>query len=140
MHDPSNPGDAQGVCPVDQALDLVASKWAAFIVFQLHVHPVIRFRELQRAIGKITQKELTKQLRKLERFGLVHREVFAEVPPRVEYRLTPLGRTLVAPLTALSQWSTQYGKSVEAHRKRFDAAAEAAKVKTTVKRAKAANG
>ncbi|MFI5300757.1 MAG: winged helix-turn-helix transcriptional regulator, partial [Polyangiales bacterium] len=128
MIDSSDSNAAQRVCPVDQALDLVASKWAAFIVFQLHEHQVIRFRELQRAIGKITQKELTKQLRKLERFGLVHREIFAEVPPRVEYRLTPLGRTLVGPLTTLSQWSSQYGKSVEAHRKRFDAAAEAALV------------
>jgi DNA-binding HxlR family transcriptional regulator len=117
------------LCPAEQALDLVASKWAAYIVFQLHGAGVLRFRELQRALGKITQKELTKQLRRLERFGLVDREVFAEVPPRVEYRLTALGTSLVAPLTALSEWTTVHGKAVEQHRKRFDAKADRAVAK-----------
>lgn len=108
------------VCPAEQALDLVSSKWTARIVFRLHEAGVLRFRELQRAIGVITQKELTKQLRRLERFGLVEREVFAEVPPRVEYRLTKLGATLVEPLAALSSWSERHGRSVEQHRQRFD--------------------
>ena len=132
-------GDSKGetFCPAEQALDLVASKWAAYIVFQLHQGGVVRFRELQRAIGKITQKELTKQLRRLERFGLVAREVFAEVPPRVEYRLTPLGTSLVGPLSVLSEWTTANGKTVEQHRKRFDAKSEKSErsEKTSAKRA-----
>jgi DNA-binding HxlR family transcriptional regulator len=69
---------------------------------------VLRFRELQRGLGRITQKELTRHLRRLEASGLVAREVFHEVPPRVEYRLTDLGRSLLGPLEALGQWSLRF--------------------------------
>lgn len=126
---PTIPLDAHPVCPAEQALDLVSSKWTARIVFRLHQTGVLRFRELQRAIGAITQKELTKQLRRLERFGVVDREVFAEVPPRVEYRLTKLGATLVEPLTALSSWAEKHGRAVEQHRQRFDASADASRAR-----------
>jgi DNA-binding HxlR family transcriptional regulator len=108
-------------CPAGDALDLVASKWAVHIVFQLNRATVLRFRELQRTIGAITQKELTKQLRRLERFGLVSRRIFAEVPLRVEYRLTTLGNTLVDPLVALSRWSLDHASDVASARRKYDA-------------------
>jgi DNA-binding HxlR family transcriptional regulator len=72
--------------------------------------------------GPITQKELTKRLRELERSGLVHRQVYAEVPPRVEYRLTELGGTLMPALEAFSAWAERYGPAVEQRRRRADAA------------------
>ena len=78
----------------------------------------VRFRRLQQMTGPITQKELTKRLRELERSGLVHRRVYAEVPPRVEYRLTELGGTLMPALEAFSAWAEQYGPAVEEHRRR----------------------
>ena len=108
-------------CPAGDVLDLVACKWAVHIVFQLNRATVLRFRELQRVIGAITQKELTKQLRRLERYGLVQRRIFAEVPLRVEYRLTPLGTTLVEPLISLSRWSLEHANDVALARRRYDA-------------------
>lgn len=118
------PGTARD-CPAARVLEIVAQKWVIHIVFQLHeAGGTRRFRELQRAVGVITQKELTKQLRRLERFGLVDRRVYPEVPPRVEYSLTPLGATLVPALEELSRWAERHGAAVEAHRRRYDRAAE----------------
>jgi len=82
----------------------------------------IRFRQLQRLIGTITQKELTKRLRELERSGLVDREVFAEVPPRVEYRMTDLGATLIPVLAPLHEWAERHGDLVARNQRRSDAA------------------
>src|SRR5437762_2451206 len=74
-------------CPATRAIDLVAHKWTMHILFTLRqAGQPVRFRRLQQMIEPITQKELTKRLRQLERSGLVHRQVYAEVPPRVEYR------------------------------------------------------
>jgi DNA-binding HxlR family transcriptional regulator len=67
-----------------------------------------RFGELRRSVGNISQKVLTSQLRTMEEAGLVHREVFAEVPPRVEYSLTPLGKSLQPVLDSLRDWGTEY--------------------------------
>ena len=67
-----------------------------------------RFGELRRSVGHLSQKVLTSQLRTMEEAGLVHREVFAEVPPRVEYSLTPLGKSLQPVLDALRDWGTEY--------------------------------
>jgi DNA-binding HxlR family transcriptional regulator len=72
-------------------------------------------------VAPITQKELTKRLRDLERSGLVHRRVYAEVPPRVEYRLTELGQTLIPALTALHEWAERHGSVVNQHWRRTDA-------------------
>ena len=111
-----------GDCPASRAIDLVAHKWTMHILFTLRqaVGPT-RFRRLQQLISPITQKELTKRLRELERSGLVHRQVYAEVPPRVEYRLTELGGTLMPALEAFAAWAEQYGPAVEEHRRRADA-------------------
>src|SRR5436190_22492879 len=82
MHAPAD-------CPAGRAMELVAHKWTIHILFALHeAGGPVRFRQLQRTVAPITQKELTKRLRDLERSGLIHRRVYAEVPPRGEYRLT----------------------------------------------------
>jgi DNA-binding HxlR family transcriptional regulator len=96
------------ICPAEQALDVIASKWTVRLIYLLAHSRVLRFSELRRALGSVTHKELTKQLRRLEQNGLVAREVFAVVPPRVEYRLTSLGETLVEPLQALSSWAAEH--------------------------------
>lgn len=72
----------------------------------------LRFKELQRSIGKISQKVLTTNLRAMEQAGIVRREVFAQVPPRVEYSLTELGQSLQPVLQAMSQWGENYKKSL----------------------------
>jgi len=94
-------------CPVEAAFDVIGGKWKAVILFQLSVGTK-RFSELQRILFKVTPRMLTNQLRDLERDGLVHREVYAQVPPKVEYSLTDLGRSLVPPLVALKDWSETY--------------------------------
>lgn len=95
-------------CPSARTLRLVANKWSVEILFALRAGGVVRFRALQRSLPRVTQKELTRHLRRLESNGLVEREVFAEVPPRVEYRLTERGRSLLVPLEALGRWSAEF--------------------------------
>ncbi len=86
------------VCPATRVFDLIAHKWTLAIIHTMHFNKrPIRFRELQRKVGSITPKELTKRLRELERAGLATRTIFAEVPPRVEYALTHLAETLNKP-------------------------------------------
>ena len=105
-----------------RALDLIANKWTVPVIYNLYCPgEALRFGELQRRIETITQKELTKRLRELERAGLIERKVYAEVPPRVEYRLTEIGRTLVEPLGALSDWAKKYSEVVDANRRRHAA-------------------
>lgn len=93
-------------CPTRQVLDRIGDKWTTLVIGLLS-QKALRFSELRRSIGGISQKMLTQTLRNLERDGLVNREVFAEVPPRVEYSLTPLGKTLCAPLNAIRQWAEE---------------------------------
>ncbi|MFL4558591.1 winged helix-turn-helix transcriptional regulator [Yersinia kristensenii] len=107
---PKNKSPSDGIiaeekCPMVQFVELIAGKWAIPILYRLIVTAgPIRFGELQRAIAPITQKELTRQLRAFEQRGLVHRTIYAEVPPRVEYEITSLGKTLKPTLDSLAQW------------------------------------
>src|SRR3954471_8931546 len=115
----TDPTPAHKDCPATRAIDLVAHKWTMHILFTLRqAGQPVRFRRLQQMIEPITQKELTKRLRELERAGLVRRRVYAEVPPRVEYRLTELGGTLMPALEAFAAWAEKYGPAVEEHRRR----------------------
>lgn len=91
-------------CPTRLVLDRIADKWTTLVVGLLEERPQ-RFSELQRHIEGISQKMLTQTLRELERDGLVIRTVYAQVPPRVEYQLTPLGRTLCEPIAAIRSWA-----------------------------------
>jgi DNA-binding HxlR family transcriptional regulator len=111
-------------CPAAQAMDLIAHKWTIHILFALHeAGDPVRFLRLQRAVAPITQKELTKRLRALERSGLVDRRVFAEVPPRVEYRLTELGSSLIPTLIGLHEWAERHGAAIAENWRRSATAA-----------------
>ena len=94
-------------CPVETTLSLIGNKWQVLILRDL-MNGTMRFKELQRSIGKISQKVLTSNLRTMEATGIVRREVFAEVPPRVEYSLTELGDTLRPVLDAMWAWGESY--------------------------------
>lgn len=104
-------------------LDRVGSKWTVIIVGLLEQRPH-RFTELLDAIPGISRRMLTISLRTLERDGLVEREVFAEVPPRVEYRATELGLSLSEPVIALATWISEHQEEIVAHRAAVDAAAD----------------
>jgi DNA-binding HxlR family transcriptional regulator len=117
------PTDAElykGNCPTRAVLDRIADKWTTLIMGLLAQCENRRFNELKRAIGGISQKMLTQTLREMERDGLVKRTIFAEIPPRVEYALTPLGRTLCEPLGALSKWAHDHMDEVRAAQATFD--------------------
>ncbi len=108
-------------CPTRQILDRIADKWTTLVIGILASSETVRFTELRRAIEGISQKMLTQTLRDLERDGLVTRTVFAVVPPRVEYALTPLGRTLGEPLNALHVWASEHMAQIREAQQRFDA-------------------
>lgn len=112
-----NPYDAN--CPTRRALDRIGDKWSVLIVNLLQKR-TMRFAELRRAIDGISQKMLTQTLRSLERDGLVKRTVYPEVPPRVEYRLTPVGRTLIEPISSVVRWTEEHIDEVEVARARYD--------------------
>jgi len=94
-------------CPVEGALQLIDGKWKGVILYHL-MEKTMRFNELRRKLPNVTQRMLTNQLRELEADGLIHREVYAEVPPRVEYSLTDRGRTLQPVIAALKDWGDRY--------------------------------
>lgn len=106
-------------CPTRLVLARIADKWTVMIVLRL-ARGRLRFGELKREIPGISQKMLTQTLRALERDGLVVRTVYAEVPPRVEYSLTALGKTLVGILTQIRDWSETHIEAVLAAQKAFD--------------------
>jgi DNA-binding HxlR family transcriptional regulator len=115
-------------CPASMALGLIANKWSVKILYTLAHAPetLLRFREIQRRLAPITQRELTKHLRAFEEAGLVLRAVYPEVPPRVEYSLTPLGLSLCDTVNALSAWASQNGAQIQANRARFQETRSAA--------------
>ena len=94
-------------CPVETTISLIGDKWKVLILREL-MGGTKRFGELRRGVGGVSQKVLTSQLRSMEADGLVHREVFAEVPPRVEYFLTPLGQSLKPVIEALRDWGEAF--------------------------------
>jgi DNA-binding HxlR family transcriptional regulator len=118
---PSPPVD-QANCPVRDVLSRVGDKWSVLTVALLEDGPR-RFNELRRSIDGISQRMLTLTLRGLERDGLVTRTVTPTTPPRVDYALTDLGRTLLGPITALAEWSEENRAAIQSARERFDARA-----------------
>ena len=96
-------------CPVETTLTLIGNKWKVLILRDL-MGGTKRFGELKRSLGNVTQKVLTAQLRDMEENGLVHRQVYAEVPPRVEYSLTDRGKSLKPVLDAMCAWGAGYQK------------------------------
>src|SRR5512139_1509208 len=110
---------------VSEVLSRVGDKWTVLVVSALGEGPK-RFNELRRALGSISQRMLTLTLRGLERDGLVTRTVFPTVPPRVDYELTRLGRSLLEPVSELGLWARRNRIAIQAARTRFDSGASAA--------------
>ena len=109
-------------CPTRVVLDRIGDKWTVLVVLLLADGPT-RFSELRERIGGVAPKVLTQTLRRLERDGILDRTVYAEVPPRVEYELTKVGRSLIEPITILSDWAETNVGAIARSRERFDATA-----------------
>ena len=106
------PGDSfLADCPARLTVELLADKWTAVVLYGLREGPV-RHGELIDLIGGISRKMLTQTLRRLESHGLIRRHAYPEVPPRVEYELTPLGATLIDPIHMLTEWARANGEAV----------------------------
>lgn len=99
-------------CPVETTLSLIGDKWKVLILRDL-MPGTKRFGELKKSVGNVSQKVLTAQLRAMEESALVHREVYAEVPPRVEYSLTELGKSLKPILDSMWAWGEEYKASLQ---------------------------
>ncbi len=93
-------------CPIRDVLDRIGDQWS-FLVLEALAERTLRFNELSREIGDISKQMLSRTLKRLEMDGLVQRTLYAEVPPRVEYRLTALGESFLVPMTALVQWADE---------------------------------
>ena len=102
-------------CGLDAAVDVIGGKWKALILWELHDGPR-RFGELRRGLAGVSEKMLIQQLRELEADGIVHREVYREVPPKVEYSLTGLGASLNAALLPLGDWGEDNMATILARR------------------------
>jgi DNA-binding HxlR family transcriptional regulator len=113
------PSDCRAISDV---LARVGDKWSVLVVTRLGERP-LRFNELRRSIGGISQRMLTLTLRGLERDGLVTRTVFPTIPPRVDYALTPLGRDLLQPVSALGTWALRNQDKIARAREQFDGVA-----------------
>jgi DNA-binding HxlR family transcriptional regulator len=108
-------------CPIRNVLDEVGNKWSLLVVLSL-VGRRRRFMDVKRSIGDVTQRVLTQTLRKLERDGYVSRQVYSTSPPTVEYWLTPMGESLLEPMTKLVGWANEHFSKIMDSRKRFDTA------------------
>ena len=101
-------------CHVETTLAVIGGRWKVLILQQLF-EGVQRFNQLRRALAGITHKTLAQQLRELEADGIVGRQVYAQIPPKVEYSLTPLGKTLRPVLAAMHRWAERYGGALLNH-------------------------
>ncbi|SDE22119.1 winged helix-turn-helix transcriptional regulator [Desulfuromonas thiophila] len=101
-------------CGVTVTLEVIGGKWKGLILWHLRLK-TLRFSQLQRRLAGVTQKMLTQQLRELEAQGLIHRQVYAEVPPRVEYSLTELGRSIIPILEQMCHWGQAYDHAQTGH-------------------------
>ncbi|WP_041088078.1 winged helix-turn-helix transcriptional regulator [Jeotgalibacillus soli] len=100
-------------CEKELTLSVIEGKWKLLILCHLGLKGTKRFSELKKLIPKVTQKMLTNQLRELEGSGLVHREVYPVIPPKVEYSLTETGQSLMPVLEQLEEWGRNYGKNIK---------------------------
>jgi len=102
-------------CPMEATADIIGGKWKAVILYYLFKGPK-RFNELRRLLPEVTQRMLTRQLRDLELDGIVHREIYKEVPPRVEYSLTEFGVSLGPIIVQMLDWGEQYMEQIQARK------------------------
>ena len=110
-----------GLCPVRDIMDRIGDKWSLLTILHLGATDSLRFNELRRQISGISQRMLTVTLRSLETDGLLTRTAYAEVPPRVEYRLTALGRSLLGAVIELGGWATAHAPAIAEARRAFGA-------------------
>ncbi len=122
--------DAHGGSVFRSILDRVGDTWSLLVMGMLQPGPM-RFTELLRSVPGISRRMLTLTLRQLERDGLVARSAFAENPPRVEYRVTPLGETITGPVLALALWVNEHRVQIEKNRAAYDAELGASKISGT---------
>ena len=120
---PSNLHVPEDCRAVSEVLSRVGDKWTILVVSELGNGPK-RFNELRRSLGSISQRMLTLTLRGLERDGLVTRTVFPTIPPRVDYELTKLGRSLLEPVSGIGLWARQNRAAIQEARLRFDTASQ----------------
>lgn len=118
---PGNLHEPEDCRAASEVLARVGDKWTVLVVWTLGNGPK-RFNELRKALGSISQRMLTLTLRALERDGLVTRTVFPTIPPRVEYELTKLGRSLLGPVSELGQWARKNRSAIQNSRQRYDSA------------------
>ena len=107
-------------CPTRLVLDRIGDKWTVLVVLLLSDGPM-RFTDLRSRIGRVAPKVLTQTLRRMERDGLITREIFAEVPPRVEYTLTDLGHALIGPISVIGDWAEVHVRRITAAQAEYDA-------------------
>jgi DNA-binding HxlR family transcriptional regulator len=115
---PGSPDAAE--CPIRNVLDRIGDQWSLLVLLTL-TRGKLRFTELQRAIGDVSKRMLAETLRKLERDGFVRRKVYPEVPPKVEYQLGPLGKSLAAQLQPLVEWANKHHGEVRKARLAYKA-------------------
>jgi DNA-binding HxlR family transcriptional regulator len=108
-------------CEIRDAFLIIGGKWKSMILYVLASNGIVRFNKLKQTVTGISQKMLTQQLRELERDGLIKRETFSEVPPRVEYSMTKLGFSLGAIYQAVHKWEQDNYKTIEKNRRHYDA-------------------
>ncbi|WP_028579541.1 winged helix-turn-helix transcriptional regulator [Desulfogranum japonicum] len=106
-------GNRSYSCTVELTLQVIGGKWKPVILYHLSRVDCLRFGELKKSMPNITQKMLTQQLRELEQNGLVNREVYAQVPPKVEYSLTTFGLTILPVLNSLREWGDTFEQRLE---------------------------
>lgn len=94
-------------CPLEHTMNFLSGKWKPVILWHLSQHSVLRYGELKKALGTITDKMLSQQLKELEKDGFVHREAYPEIPPKVEYSLTARGASLQPVLESMSRWGEE---------------------------------
>ena len=99
--------DELSQCPISTAISIIGGKWKLPILYNLR-EETLRFSELKKALPKVTQKMLTQQLRELEKDGMISRKVYAQVPPKVEYAITPIAKKLESSLELLCAWGMEY--------------------------------
>ena len=102
-----------GNCPIRDVLSRLGDKWSMLVLITLHTNGTMRFSDIHKTIADVSQRMLTVTLRTLESDGLVKRKVYAEVPPRVEYSLTALGRSLKPILDVMKSWGEEYKSSLK---------------------------
>lgn len=107
-------------CPVRHVLDRIGGKWSILVILMLGKHGKLRFNELSNAIGDVSQKMLTVTVRSLEADGLVSRQLYPEIPPRVEYELTEMGQGLLPLVRALEGWAGENIAEIREMRQRFE--------------------